>query len=93
MALPLPSVRAILAIPALALVSIALAYIIFFRILKSAGATNLLLATFLIPVSAILLGVAVLGEALLPRHLIGMGAIGVGLACIDGRLVKRVRNQ
>jgi len=93
LALPLPSVRAILAILALALVSTALAYIIFFRILKSAGATNLLLVTFLIPVSAILLGVAMLGEALLPRHLIGMAAIGVGLACIDGRLVKRVRNQ
>ena len=93
LALPLPSVRAILAILALALVSTALAYIIFFRILKSAGATTLLLVTFLIPVSAILLGVAMLGEALLPRHLIGMAAIGVGLACIDGRLVKRVRNQ
>jgi drug/metabolite transporter (DMT)-like permease len=87
--LPLPSPGAIAAILALALVSTALAYVIFFRILKTAGATNLLLVTFLIPVSAILLGVAFLGEALLPRHLVGMAAIGIGLACIDGRLVKR----
>jgi len=93
LALPLPSARAILAILALALVSTALAYIIFFRILKSAGATNLALVTFLIRVSAIVLGVVVLGEALLLRHLIGMAAIGVGLACIDGRLVNRAPRQ
>lgn len=59
---------------------------LYFRILAAAGATNLLLVTFLIPVSAILLGVLVLGETLLPRHLAGMALIGVGLAFIDGRL-------
>jgi drug/metabolite transporter (DMT)-like permease len=90
-ALPQPSAAAIAAILALALVSTALAYVIFFRILKTAGATNLLLVTFLIPVSAILLGVAFLNEALLPRHLIGMAAIGAGLACIDGRLLSAFR--
>ena len=42
-------------------------YILYFRILATAGATNLLLVTFLIPVSAILLSVTVLGEALLPQ--------------------------
>jgi drug/metabolite transporter (DMT)-like permease len=50
-----------------------------------AGAVNLLLVTFLIPVSAILLGTLVLGEALAPRHLLGMALIGMGLAAIDGR--------
>jgi drug/metabolite transporter (DMT)-like permease len=39
-----------------------------------------LLVTFLIPVSAILLGALVLGETLLPRHFLGMALIGVGLA-------------
>ncbi len=91
LSLPMPSWQAIAAILALALVSTALAYVIFFRILATAGATNLLLVTFLIPVSAILLGVAFLGEALLPRHLLGMAAIGAGLACIDGRLIARFR--
>lgn len=90
-ALAIPSAGAIAAILGLALVSTALAYIIFFRILATAGATNLLLVTFLIPVSAILLGVAFLNETLLPRHLVGMAAIGVGLACIDGRLIRRWR--
>jgi len=68
------------------LLSTALAYVLYFRILAKAGATNLLLVTFLIPVSAILLGVLVLHEALLSRHIMGMALIGTGLAFLDGRL-------
>jgi drug/metabolite transporter (DMT)-like permease len=71
-----------------AAISTALAYVLYFRILATAGATNLLLVTFLIPVSAILLGTLMLGEVLLPRHVAGMGLIGVGLAAIDGRPIK-----
>ena len=48
------------------------------------------LVTFLIPVSAILLGVLVLGETLEPRHMAGMALIGAGLVLIDGRLVGRI---
>jgi drug/metabolite transporter (DMT)-like permease len=80
-----PSVNACLALVSLATFSTALAYILYFRILATAGATNLLLVTFLIPVSAILLGVLVLGETLLWKHLAGMALIGLGLAAIDGR--------
>ena len=58
---------------------------LYFRILATAGATNLLLVTFLIPVSAILLGTVFLGEVMRPRHLAGMALIGAGLAAIDGR--------
>lgn len=83
--LPAPSQAAILALVAVATLSTALGYILYFRILATAGATNLLLVTFLIPVSAILLGVLVLDEALLPKHLLGMALIGLGLAAIDGR--------
>lgn len=68
------------------LLSTALAYVLYFRILAAAGATNLLLVTFLIPVSAILLGALVLGEVLRGRHALGMALIAAGLACIDGRL-------
>lgn len=88
--LPLPSARALMAILGLALVSTALAYAIFFRIMKTAGPTNVVLVTFLIPVSAILLGTTLLGETLLPRHFGGMAAIFLGLALIDGRIVRRV---
>lgn len=73
------------------LLSTALAYVLYFRILATAGATNLLLVTFLIPVSSILLGALVLGEAVLPRHFVGMTLIGAGLAFIDGRLPRWLR--
>lgn len=84
--LPMPSGSTLASVLALALLATALAYILFFRILATAGATNILLVTFLIPVSAILLGVAVLGESLQAKHLVGMALIGCGLALIDGRL-------
>jgi drug/metabolite transporter (DMT)-like permease len=80
-----PSTAAILALIGVAALSTALAYILYFRILATAGATNLLLVTFLIPVSAILLGVLVLGETLQLKHFVGMALIGVGLGAIDGR--------
>jgi drug/metabolite transporter (DMT)-like permease len=74
------------AIVAGGLLSTALAYVVFFRLLASAGAVNLMLVTFLIPVSAILLGSAFLGEILAPMDFVGMVLIGLGLAAIDGRL-------
>lgn len=86
-----PSLAAVLALIGVAAVSTALAYVLYFRILAAAGATNLLLVTFLIPVSAILLGAAVLGEVLLPRHFAGMALIGLGLAAIHGRPWRALR--
>jgi drug/metabolite transporter (DMT)-like permease len=83
-ALPTPTIWAALA--ALALLSTALAYVLYFRILAAAGATNLLLVTFLIPVTSILLGAVFLQERLEPRHFFGMALIGFGLLVIDGRL-------
>jgi drug/metabolite transporter (DMT)-like permease len=89
--LPIPGMSAWAAVFALAALSTALGYILFFRILERAGATNLLLVTFLIPVSAILLGAAFLGEAMEARQLVGMLLIGIGLAIIDGRLLRAAR--
>jgi drug/metabolite transporter (DMT)-like permease len=86
-----PSLAVCLALAGLALLSTALAYVLYFRILAAAGATNLLLVTFLIPVTAILLGAVVLGERLEPRHFAGMTLIGVGLALIDGRIAGALR--
>ena len=84
--LPLPGWAPWGAILGLALISTAFAYILYFRLLARAGATNLLLVTFLIPVSAILLGSTFLGEHLTGKAFAGMGLIGLGLAAIDGRL-------
>ena len=84
--LPMPGPATLAAVLALALFSTALAYILFFRILATAGTTNLMLVTFLIPVSAILLGALVLGEVPQMRQFAGMALIGAGLLAIDGRV-------
>lgn len=89
--LPMPGADTVLAVIALAALSTALAYVIFFRILATAGATNLMLVTFLIPVSALTLGIFILNETLLLRQAAGLLCIGTGLAAIDGRLLKRRR--
>lgn len=81
------------AVAALAALSTALAFVLYFRLLAAAGATNLLLVTFLIPVTAIFLGWFVLGENLSPRHFLGIAFIGGGLVAIDGRLLRALRRS
>jgi drug/metabolite transporter (DMT)-like permease len=83
--LAMPGVEIWTTVASLALLSTALAYVLYFRILATAGATNLLLVTLLIPVSAILLGSLVLGERLDPVDFLGLALIGLALAAIDGR--------
>lgn len=85
---PAPSPQAWMALVALAMFCTSLAYILYFRLIASAGATNGLLVTFLIPITAILLGALILHEHLEPRHFAGMALIGAGLAAIDGRLLR-----
>jgi drug/metabolite transporter (DMT)-like permease len=89
--LPMPGSATIAAIIALALVCTSLAYILYFRILQTAGATNVALVTFLIPPVAILLGIAFLDEVLQLRHMVGMALIAIGLCLIDGRLLARFK--
>jgi drug/metabolite transporter (DMT)-like permease len=84
-----PAPEAWAALAGLALFCTSIAYILYFKLLASAGATNSLLVTFLIPVTAILLGTFLLGERLAPRHFGGMALIGLGLVAIDGRLLRR----
>src|SRR6185369_14986132 len=84
----IPSLKAIGAIAALAVVCSAFAYILYFRLIDRAGATNALLVTLLVPPVAIFLGSTFLGEALAPQDFIGLGLIALGLAAIDGRLVR-----
>jgi drug/metabolite transporter (DMT)-like permease len=91
--LPNPSAQDWQAIIGLAVFSTALAYIIYFRILASAGATNVMLVTLLVPVSAILLGVVFLNEVFGVQALVGMCLIAAGLAAIDGRLPVALRSK
>lgn len=74
----------------LAVFSTAFAYILYFKILEVAGATNVLLVTLLVPISAILLGWLFLNESLEMIHFLGMALIALGLSAIDGRLWRRL---
>ncbi|MBA4038368.1 MAG: EamA family transporter [Bradyrhizobium sp.] len=86
--LPMPGAVTWSAVIGLAALSTALAYIVFFQILRRSGATNVMLVTLLIPVTAILLGVLVLGEKISAREIVGALVIGSALLVIDGRVLK-----
>jgi drug/metabolite transporter (DMT)-like permease len=87
--LPMPGVPVLASLLGLAVLCTAVAYGLYFRILATAGATNVILVTFLVPVTAILLGVTVLDESLRASHLVGMAVIGAGLLVMDGRVLRR----
>lgn len=85
--IPMPSLATIGSLIAIAALSTALAYAIFFRILATAGATNLSLVTLLVPVSALLLGAVFLNEPIDGHQIVGILVIAIGLAAIDGRVL------
>lgn len=82
----LPALGAVLGLAVLSTVS---AYLLFYYLLDRVGASNASLVTFLVPVSAVVLGYLFLDERLESRHEVGIILIALGLAVIDGRLVRR----
>jgi drug/metabolite transporter (DMT)-like permease len=86
--LPMPGLTTWFAVLGLSALSTALAYIVFFQILRRSGATNVMLVTLLIPVTAILLGYLVLGEKISAQEILGALVIGSALLLIDGRVLK-----
>ncbi|SDP46928.1 Threonine/homoserine efflux transporter RhtA [Filomicrobium insigne] len=84
--LRLPSWSVVGSVLALAVLSTALAYIVYFKLLRTAGATNLLLVTFLVPISAMFFGIVLLGDSIGARETCGLILVGVGLLAIDGRV-------
>src|ERR1700675_1888509 len=88
--LPMPGATTWLAMMGLAGLSTALAYIVFFQVLRRSGSTNVMLVTLLIPVTAILLGYLVLGESISRREIVGALVIGSALLLIDGRVLKLI---
>lgn len=91
LAAPGPSVW--IAVAGFGILSTALAYVLYFRILARAGATNLLLVTLLAPATAVALGAVLLGEPVAGRALVGMAVIAAGLALVDGRPLAAVRRR
>lgn len=89
--LPVPGLATWLAVLGLATLSTALAYIVFFQIIRRSGATNVMLVTLLIPVTAILLGWLVLDEPISAREIAGAIVIGSALIVIDGRAARMLQ--
>ncbi len=77
------------ALLALSALSTALAYLLYFAVLKRAGSANLMLVTLLIPPFSISLGVIFLDEVLGPEAWIGFALIAMGLMITDGRVFRR----
>ena len=86
--LAMPDAGAWASLVAIALVNTALAYFVYFRMLGGVGVTYISLVTLLIPVIAVWLGAAFLNEAITLRTLAGMAIIALGLATIDGKLLR-----
>jgi drug/metabolite transporter (DMT)-like permease len=78
---------------ALAALSTASAYVLYFNILKRAGAANLMLVTLLVPGVAVALGAAFLGERLSVQAFTGFGLIALGLMITDGRVFGALRRS
>jgi drug/metabolite transporter (DMT)-like permease len=81
-----PDTSALLAAAVLAFGSTALAYLVYFRLLASVGATNTTLVTFLIPPITIVLGAVFLDEKFGVDFFAGAGLIFIGLILIDAKL-------
>ena len=83
----MPPIGAWASIAMLAVVCSAFGYVLYFRLIDRAGATNALLVTLLVPPVAIVLGSLFLAEVLAPQDFAGLALIALGLAAIDGRLL------
>lgn len=83
----------VLSMVSLSLFSTALAYLIYFKLLARVGATNLLLVTFLIPLTALILGLLFLGETPGWRAYLGFGIITAGLLIVDGRFIRKKKHS
>lgn len=89
--LPPPALSTWGALLGIGLLCTAFAYFLFFRILAKAEPTDLMLVTFLVPISALALGLMFLNEPVRPQAFAGMALIGLSLALIDGRILARLR--
>jgi drug/metabolite transporter (DMT)-like permease len=89
-ALPMPGLAALASLATLALVGTSFAYLLYFRLIASAGASNALLIPLTIPPIAILLGALFLEEVILPQQMAGIALIALGLLALDGRMLRRL---
>ena len=75
-----------------ALICSVFAYFLYFKILESTGAGNLLICTIIIPPSAIFLNAFFLDEIITYKEYLGLIIIILGLIILDGRLINKFKN-
>ena len=74
----IPSTRVLLALAGLAVICTALAFIVFFALIREVGAARALVFTYINPVVALAAGVIILGEPLTPWHIAGLALVLAG---------------
>lgn len=79
----MPSLPAIGSIAALGLFGSGLAYVLYYRLISTVGATRTLIVTYIIPVTALLWGWLLLDETLTIKTLAGMGLIISGILLVN----------
>ena len=76
-----------------ALICSVLAYFLYFKILETNGAGNLLICTIIIPPSSILLNAFFINEIIKIYELIGLIIITLGLIILDGRIINYIKKR
>ncbi len=83
-------IGSIIPILGLSIFSTAVAYLIFYKLIKNIG-SNVMLVTLLMPISAIFMSIIFLGESIARQHIIGLILILIGLILVDGRILEKLR--
>ena len=83
-------IESIIPLLGLSIFSTAVAYLIFYKLIKNIG-SNVMLVTLLMPISAIFMSIIFLGESIAAQHIIGLILILIGLILVDGRILQRFR--
>jgi drug/metabolite transporter (DMT)-like permease len=88
-----PSLAVVLSVLGLALLSTAVAYLLYFRLMASVGPTKTLTVTFLVPVFGVLFGVLLLGDPVGIGTFAGMGIILSSVALVTGISLGRPKEK
>ena len=80
----LPSAPVVLSVVALASLSTAFAYILYFRLIQHVGSTKALTVTYLVPIFAMVWGALVLKEPVTSSMVLGCGLVLLGTAIANG---------
>jgi drug/metabolite transporter (DMT)-like permease len=88
-----PSAAATISVLALALLSTAVAYMLYYRLIENVGPTSTTTVTLLVPVFGLLLGVLILNEPFGLGTLVGLGTILCSVVLVTGLRLGGTRDK